>query len=426
MRLNEWKAVKLGDICTKIGSGATPTGGASAYKTEGTSLIRSQNILDFSFSNNGLAFIDDEQAKKLNGVTVECGDILLNITGDSVARTCIVPNDVLPARVNQHVSIIRVDKNKASNKFVLYYLQSIKPYLLSMASNGGTRNALTKNMIEQLAINSPTLVEQRSIADTLSCIDNKIELNNRINKTLEEIAQAIFKQWFVDFDFPDENGQPYKSSGGEMEESELGLIPKGWKVYKLGELVDSVSITHKFGSDKIIFLNTSDISEGRVLHHKFSLVEGLPGQAKKSIEKFDILFSEIRPANKRFAFIDFDSENYVVSTKLMVLRKKSHIHPIVIYSFLTSQETLGILQQLAESRSGTFPQITFNQVKDLRVAFPVSDLLDTYTQYAWSVFKMVSNLNKQTQALEQLRDSLLPKLMSGEIRVPVEEVPQSV
>ena len=119
MSNSEWMTVKLGDICTKIGSGATPTGGANAYKTEGISLIRSQNVLDFTFSADGLAFIDDNQAKKLNGVTVEYGDVLLNITGDSVARACIVPKNVLPARVNQHVSIIRVDKNKASNKFIV-------------------------------------------------------------------------------------------------------------------------------------------------------------------------------------------------------------------------------------------------------------------------------------------------------------------
>ena len=104
------KTKTLDEITTKIGSGATPRGGQNAYQEEGISLIRSQNVYDFSFSKGGLAFITDEQAKKLNNVTVEKGDVLLNITGDSIARTCIVPDEILPARVNQHVSIIRCKK----------------------------------------------------------------------------------------------------------------------------------------------------------------------------------------------------------------------------------------------------------------------------------------------------------------------------
>ena len=227
MNFKNWDEYKLGDICTKIGSGATPSGGGNAYKNIGISLIRSQNVRDFSFSNEGLAFIDDGQADKLKGVTVKAGDVLLNITGDSVARSCIVTDEVLPARVNQHVSIIRVNEKVAHNKFVFYFTQFIKPQLLSLAGNGATRNALTKAMIEQLDIFLPPLSEQRAVAATISALDDKIEINNRINKTLEEMAQALFKRWFVDFEFPDENGQPYKSSGGEMEEIELGLIPKG-------------------------------------------------------------------------------------------------------------------------------------------------------------------------------------------------------
>ena len=112
MSCGEWDKLKLKEICKKIGSGATPSGGSNAYKVSGISLVRSQNVLDFSFSVDGLAFIDDEQAEKLNGVTVESGDVLINITGDSVARTCIVPEHILPARVNQHVSIVRVDRSK--------------------------------------------------------------------------------------------------------------------------------------------------------------------------------------------------------------------------------------------------------------------------------------------------------------------------
>lgn len=147
-------------------------------------------------------------------------------------------------------------------------------------------------------------------------------------------------------------------------------IPEGWEERRLGELIKTVSDTFKFPQDKVCFLNTSDIYDGKVLNHALSNVSRLPGQAKKSIKEGDFLFSEIRPANRRFALIDFEASNYVVSTKLMVLRCGSEIMPSYLRYFLTSVDILQHLQILAESRSGTFPQITFTQVADLEIKLP--------------------------------------------------------
>ena len=153
--MSEWQEVSLGEITNKIGSGATPRGGGESYKESGISLIRSQNILDFKFSTNGLAFIDDAQAYELRSVSVEPDDVLLNITGDSVARCCVVPDNILPARVNQHVAIIRANKDKAESHFVYYKLQSIKEELLMQSEIGATRNAFTKGMIEGIKFSLP-------------------------------------------------------------------------------------------------------------------------------------------------------------------------------------------------------------------------------------------------------------------------------
>ena len=138
-----------------------------------------------------------------------------------------------------------------------------------------------------------------------------------------------------------------------------------WKEYELGELVESISNTYKFDNNDVIFLNTSDILGGKVINHNAYNPSTLPGQAKKTIQKGDILYSEIRPANNRNAYIDFDAERYVVSTKLMVLRPKDKSLTKYIFLYLTSKETLRYLQFLAEGRSGTFPQITFSEVSEL-------------------------------------------------------------
>ena len=172
--------MKLGDICNKIGSGATPRGGKGTYTESGTPIIRSQNVLDWSFNSNGLAYIDDNQAYALSNVEVKPGDVLLNITGDSVARACIVPNELTPARVNQHVSILRAN-DKSNPIFLLAWLQSNKSLLLSLASSGATRNALTKAMLENLDINLPSIDVQKRIAEIISSIQEKINANTKLN-----------------------------------------------------------------------------------------------------------------------------------------------------------------------------------------------------------------------------------------------------
>jgi type I restriction enzyme, S subunit len=154
----DWITVKLSEITRKIGSGATPKGGKGAYKEDGISLIRSMNVHDMRFKYKDLAKIDENQAQKLSNVCVEENDVLLNITGASVARCALVAEDVLPARVNQHVSIIRLMPNTINPKLLAYGLVS-KPYkdrLLEVGDSGGaTRQAITKKQIEEFEVSYP-------------------------------------------------------------------------------------------------------------------------------------------------------------------------------------------------------------------------------------------------------------------------------
>jgi type I restriction enzyme S subunit len=155
-----WVTEILKNITTKIGSGATPTGGKTAYKSEGISLIRSMNVYDFSFKWKDLAFIDEKQALRLNNVTVESGDVLFNITGASVCRCSIVPDELLPARVNQHVAIIRAKKDCLNPIFLNHLLvsNSVKTKLLSVGSAGGAvMEAITKEQLEQFGIIVPPI-----------------------------------------------------------------------------------------------------------------------------------------------------------------------------------------------------------------------------------------------------------------------------
>jgi|UPI0003B57131 type I restriction enzyme, S subunit len=179
-----------------------------------------------------------------------------------------------------------------------------------------------------------------------------------------------------------------------------------WKEVRLGEIVESISRKHSFDKERIIFLNTSDVYDGRVLNHEYVSINGLPGQAKKSIKKGDILFSEIRPINRRFAYIDFDAEDYVVSTKLMVLRSKEGVIPKFLYYFLSSNETLNILQMLAESRSGTFPQITFNELKSILIFLPPEDEQSRIINFMECIDKKIELNNQINKNLEEMAQAI--------------------
>jgi len=184
-----------------------------------------------------------------------------------------------------------------------------------------------------------------------------------------------------------------------------------WEEVKLGDFVQTISKTYNFANkEKVIFLNTGDIKDGKFLVNDYSSIKELPGQAKKSIRKNDILYSEIRPANKRFAFVDFDASEYVVSTKLLVLRVDSKIAiPQYIYQYLTSRTIVNRLQYLAESRSGTFPQITFSEVSELPIALPPLKKQKEIYSIIKSLDDKISLLRQQNETLEQLAQTLFKR-----------------
>ena len=188
---------KLIDVTTKIGSGATPKGGESAYKNSGITLIRSQNVYDGAFLEKGLAFIDDEQAKKLENVTVESQDVLFNITGASVARCCVVQDKYLPARVNQHVAIIRANSEVLLPKFLQAVLVSkdYKAQLLNLAGGANTREAITKVELEEFKIPVPPLAEQEKIVEQIEALEAQIAQAQKVIDDAPAQKQAILQKY---------------------------------------------------------------------------------------------------------------------------------------------------------------------------------------------------------------------------------------
>ena len=387
--MSEWKA--LSSITSKIGSGSTPRGGNSVYSDSGISFIRSQNVLDMDFSIENLAFINDNQAEKLNNVIVEKNDILLNITGDSIARCTVVPEEILPARVNQHVSIIRC-KNTEESKYVMYYLQYMKKYLLQISKVGGTRNALTKEAIGKLPIKISD--DCNKISKILDNIDQKIQINNQINQELEAMAKTLYDYWFVQFDFPDQNGKPYKSLGGKMVyHPELKReIPEGWGVEKL-----KYFLTIKNGRDH------KHLQDG-----KFAVYGS--GGIMRTVADYlysgeSILFPRKGTLNN---VMYVNEEFWTVDTMFYSEVNKNNSALYVFYSVKDID--------FNKLNTGTgVPSMTSSILYDLNIIVPEENILEKFNTIVKQNYETIKLNNIQNQELNQLRDWLLPMLMNGQV-----------
>ena len=392
---SRWKELKLGDVA-EIQTG--PFGSqlhASDYVSFGTPSIMPTNIGNrLEILTNEISFVDPKDIERLKRYTVKTGDIVYSRRGD-VEKCAFITANEEGWLCGTGCLRIRFISEKVLPKFCAFYLTmpEIKSWV-SGSAVGTTMPNLNSTILKSLPLLIPPLPEQKTIADTLTALDDKIDLLNHQNKTLEQLAETLFRQWFVE----------------EAEQQSENQI-------EFGTLIDSVSITHKFPKSEVLFLNTSDIYLGEVLNIEPTEVKTLPGQAKKSIRKGDILFSEIRPANGRFAYIDFNAEDYVVSTKLMVLRSKGIVSQEFVYFYLTHPQTVEWLQLLAESRSGTFPQITFEQLRTLKVNIPSQSILDSSILFCEGTLLKIKTNQAQIHSLTKLRDTLLPKLMSGEVRI---------
>ena len=405
-----WVSLRLGDVCTKIGSGATPRGGKEVYLEDGPcTLIRSQNVYNHRFNHGGLAFISEQQATALNNVEVFTDDVLLNITGDSVARACQVEADVLPARVNQHVAIIRSDSRKLSARFLSYFLVSpnTQTMLLSWAGSGGTRNALTKDMIESFEIRAPADVdEQRAIAHILGTMDDNIELNRRMNETLEALARALFKSWFVDFD-PVRAKMAGRDIGlpkhladlfpDRLVDSELGEIPEGWEVKALGDLLE-LAYGKALKADS---RNDGDVpvygSNGEVGWHDKRLVQG-PGI---------VVGRKGNPGIVTWVATDF----FPIDTTFYVVPKDSNQNLYFLFYALEGQNLSSIAADSA------VPGLNRNLAYMNKQVMPVGQILEQFNGYVAPIFARSHCLETESRTLAFLRDTVLPKLISGEIRV---------
>jgi type I restriction enzyme S subunit len=429
----DWPVVSLTEIATKIGSGATPKGGADAYLPTRSrfALVRSQNVFDRRFDHAGLAFITDEQAEGLRGVLLKPGDILFNITGDGITfgRACMVPTDVLPACVNQHVSIVRIDPRRADAGYVLAFLThpSVKPYIESFNA-GGSRRAVTKGHIESFRIPLPPLQEQRAIAHILGALDDKIELNRQMSETLEAMARALFKSWFVDFD-PIRAKAEGRDPGlpkpladlfpARLVDSELGEIPEGWDVARFADTIEIVgggtpktSVAEYWDGD-IPWFSVVDAPTGSevwvVDTEKKVTRAGLENSSTRVLPVGTTIISA-RGTVGRIALVGVPM---AMNQSCYGLRGRTGGKGF--FTYFSTRELAARLQQHAHG--SVFDTITRDTLTGVLVVMPPAKLVDEFEKRVGPSLERIRVGLLASQTLAGLRDTLLPQLVSGELPV---------
>lgn len=390
MIFNEWRLTKLGDEFELVYGKSLP----KTKRIEG----------DYPVYGSG-------------GITGTHNQFLVRGPGIIIGRKGTVGSvyyeqkDYFPIDTTYYVT----PSNKYDLKFMYYFL---KTQSLDKMNSHSAVPGLNREEVYKKSIMIPDIKEQKAIAEILSSLDDKIELNNAMNETLEEMAQALFKRWFVDFEFPNEKGQPYKSSGGEMVESELGMIPKGWDIITIkefGEVITgktpSTKVKDNYG-DKYPFITIPDMHNNIfVLNTERYLSQlGNNTQPKKLIPSNSLIVSCIATVG----LVAINSQDSHTNQQINALILNDIKKLYYLYFALKGQSQY---LNLLGSSGTTTKNVNKSMFEKIKIINPEQKMISEYHKICKPIFEVILENMKQNNYLKETRDSLLPKLMSGEIRV---------
>lgn len=419
----EWKEVRLGDVCEIKGGKRLPKGVNLITQRNSHPYIR---VRDLGKSktielNSSYEYVDEITQKQIQRYITQKGDILISIVG-TIGLIAIVGDSLNGANLTENcVKLVKLDN--IDSEYLYYYLKSpFGQQNISRGTVGAVQAKLPIKNIQEFSINCPKLVsDQRRIASILSSLDRKIELNNKINADLEEMAQAIFKNWFVDF-------EPFKN--GKFVNSELGMIPEGWKVSQIADIphiletgkrpkggavekgIPSVGAEHVKGMcaydySKTKYINcefAAKLKTGKINGYELMIYKdgGKPGYF---IPNFSI-FGEGYPfencyLNEHVFKLDFDGNKEF---------------NIFCYFFFKTEQIMSYFN--AQGAKAAIPGINKKDVENIYIFSPDNESVIKFGEFAYPLFKQMLKNAIENRTLSLLRDTLLPRLMSGELEVP--------
>ncbi|MGX9754677.1 restriction endonuclease subunit S [Clostridioides difficile] len=427
MSFKEWDSYNLNEVYD-FSSGLSKNRKEFGY---GYPFVTFKDVFYNFFIPSELTELANTSKKERTNCSVERGDVFLTRTSetlDELGQSSVALKTYPNATFNGFTKRLRPNgKVNIYAEYAGYYFRSasFRAEVTSM-STMTTRASLNNDMMSRLKIVVPPMEEQKAIASILLSLDEKIEINNQINKKLEEMAQAIFKQWFIDFEFLNEDGEPYKSSGGEMVESELGMIPKGWEIGSIGDYV-KVKSGFAFKSawwqeNGIPVIKIKDISNNTINFKDISYVsEDKVDSAKDFIVNGgDLLIAMTGATIGKFAIVPPRKSKVLVNQRVgkFFLGETPLKKLGFIYCILCREEVYN--QIVSRGYGSAQPNISPSNIESIKIILPSKEMIEKFNALVNCMFEKIIRNVEECNKLTTLRDTLLPKLISGEIRVSLE------
>ena len=423
---SEWKQVSLHEVCQKVTSGGTPSRRNPAYYEAGVwPWVKTQELKD-GWIDDTEEHITDAAIAESSAKVLPTNTVLLAMYGATVGQLGILRR---PMACNQACCAIISDDKKSDFRFLYYYLLNIRSELRNLATGAAQQN-LSGALIKSLKLTLPDLSGQRAIARILGTLDDKIELNRKQNETLEAMARAMFKAWFVDFEpvrakmegrwkrgqsLPGMPAHLYDLFPDRMVESELGEIPEGWKMRTLADYatLNPESWSKVTRPSAIRYVDLFGTKWGRIESVTDYASSEAPSRAQRVLRPLDTLVGTVRPGNGSYTLIG--EEGLTGSTGFAVLRPLNRINAEFVYLAATAAENIERLSNLADG--GAYPAVRPEVVLATPVPIINPPLINVFSRQISPMLEEVSENESESRVLAQLRDTLLPKLVSGALLV---------
>ena len=412
-----WKEITLAEVFN-TSSGATPLSTEASYYENGTIPWINSGELASPYIYDTTNFISQAGFENSSTEIYPIDTVLVAMYGATAGKASLLK---MEACTNQAICAILPNKDYSST-FLKYSIDTLYDHLVGLSS-GSARDNLSQAELKKLKlIMPPTKNEQNKLVSILASIDRKIELNRAINQNLGAMAKQLYDYWFVQFDFPNKDGKPYKSSGGEMvwNEKLKREIPKGWNVLKLGEHCSfNKRTSNGYFNHPILYLDTSNITNNTIDELQFLNPSSdiIPSRARRLVQEGDIVYSTVRPNLKHFGIIMNPDYNMVVSTGFAVITANWSAYRYFIYQFLIQAATIENLSTIAQSAVSAYPSINTSDIENLDLVVPPDSMIEKYAKTACRLYLQIDTNYKEIKSLTKLRNELLPLLMNGQVSV---------
>jgi type I restriction enzyme, S subunit len=429
MSFEEPVILRLGDFAQVKGGKRMPAGTALTSEKTSHPYLRIVDFKDGSIEPSGLQYVPESVFPKISRYVISSDDLYISIVG-TIGLVGSVPSSLSGANLTENAAkICNIDSTKINRRYLSYYLRSGEGQsAINALTVGSTQPKLALFRIEQIEIPVPSLEVQQGVADVLSALDDRIAILRETNATLEAIAQALFKSWFVDFD-PVRAKMAGRAPEGmdeataalfpdALEETELGVVPKGWRVGALDSLaaLNPESWSAKHHPDRLLYVDLANTKENQIEGITEFAFDEAPSRARRVLRDGDVIVGTVRPGNRSFARISVDRAGLTGSTGFAVLRAHHHSDQALVYIAATRDEAIERLAHLADG--GAYPAVRPEVVAGTPVVIAPESVRQAFGEVANHLLASVGSNQEQSRYLADLRDTLLPRLISGRLRLP--------